>query len=110
MKYKIGIDVGGTFTEYSGKKLALFRLMIDIEMVVSAGLLATVFLGGFPGGALLGFVSFLIKTLVVIFLLALIRAMTSRIRIDQVVLFSWKYLAPLAVAQLTTALRPAAGT
>jgi len=92
--------VGGTFTEYSGKKLALFRLMIDIEMVVSAGLLATVFLGGFPGGALLGFVSFLIKTLVVIFLLALIRAMTSRIRVDQVVLFAWKYLAPLAVAQL----------
>ena len=47
--------VGGTFTEYSGKKLAFFRLMTDIEMVVSAGLLAAVFLAGFPGGALLGF-------------------------------------------------------
>ena len=92
--------VGGTFTEYSGKKLALFRLMIDIEMVVSAGLLATVFLGGFPGGALLGFASFVVKTLFIIFLLSLIRAMTSRIRVDQVVLFAWKYLAPLAVAQL----------
>ena len=92
--------VGGTFTEYSGKKLALFRLMLDIELVVSSGLLAAVFLGGFPGGALLGFVSFVVKTLFVISLLSLLRALTSRIRIDQVVTLAWKYLAPLAVLQL----------
>lgn len=92
--------VGGTFTEYSGKKLALFRLTFDIEMVVASGLLATVFLGGFPGGAVIGFVHFVVKVLFVIFLLSLIRAMTSRIRIDQVVTLSWKYLAPLAVLQL----------
>ncbi len=92
--------VGGTLTEYSGKKLALFRLMIDVEMVAGSGLLAAVFLGGFPGGVLLGLVWFVIKTLFVIFLLSLIRALTSRIRIDQVVSFAWKYLAPLAVLQL----------
>ncbi len=92
--------VGGTFTEYSGKKLALFRLMTDVEMVAGSGLVAAVFLGGFPGGLLLGFVNFVVKTLFVIFLLALIRALTSRIRIDQVVSFSWRYLAPLAVVQL----------
>ncbi len=92
--------VGGTFTEYSGKKLALFRLTFDIELVVASGLLAAVFLGGFPGGALLGFVHFVVKTLFVIFLLSLIRALTSRIRIDQVVSFAWKILAPLAVLQL----------
>jgi NADH-quinone oxidoreductase subunit H len=92
--------VGGTFTEYSGKKLALFRLMTDIEMVVGSGLIATVFLGGFPGGILLGFIYFVVKTLFVIFLLSVIRALTSRIRIDQVISFSWRYLAPLAVLQL----------
>jgi NADH-quinone oxidoreductase subunit H len=92
--------VGGTFTEYSGKKLALFRLTCDIELVVSSGLLATVFLGGFPGGAVVGFLHFVVKTLFVIFLLSLLRALTSRIRIDQVVSFAWKYLAPLAVLQL----------
>jgi len=92
--------VGGTFTEYSGKKLALFRLMTDVEMVVGSGLIATVFLGGFPGGVILGFVYFAVKTLFIIFLLTLIRALTSRIRIDQVISFSWKYLAPLAVLQL----------
>ncbi|MCJ7488241.1 MAG: NADH-quinone oxidoreductase subunit H [Candidatus Aminicenantes bacterium] len=92
--------VGGTFTEYSGKKLALFRLTFDIEMVVSSGLLAAVFLGGFPGGAVIGFLHFVVKTLFVIFLLSLLRALTSRIRVDQVVSFAWKYLAPLAVLQL----------
>jgi NADH-quinone oxidoreductase subunit H len=92
--------VGGTFTEYSGKKLAIFRLTMDIELVVASGLLAAVFLGGFPGGALIGFVHFVVKTLFVIFLLSLIRALTSRIRIDQVVSFAWKILAPLAVVQL----------
>lgn len=96
--------VGGTFTEYSGRKLALFRLMLDIEMVVASGLLAAVFLGGFPGGALPGFVHFVVKTLFVIFLLSLIRATTSRIRIDQVVSFAWRYLAPLAAAQLLIAI------
>jgi NADH-quinone oxidoreductase subunit H len=92
--------VGGTFTEYSGKKLAFFRLMIDIELVVSSGLIAAIFLGGFGGGIVLGFVQFVLKTLAVIFLLSLIRALTSRIRVDQVVSFAWRTMAPLAVLQL----------
>jgi NADH-quinone oxidoreductase subunit H len=74
--------------------------MMDVELVVAAGLLATVFLGGFPGGLLPGLINFIIKTLLVIFLLSLLRATTSRIRVDQVISLSWRYLAPLAVIQL----------
>ena len=92
--------VGGTFTEYSGKKLAFFRLMADIEMVVGSGLIATVFMAGFPGGLIWGLINFIIKTLIIIFLLSVMRAVTSRIRIDQMVNFSWRWLAPLAVLQL----------
>ncbi len=92
--------VGGTFTEYSGKKLAFFRLMADIEMVVAAGLLATVFLGGFGGGVLSAFAQFIVKTMLIVFLLAVLRAVTGRVRVDQVVSFAWKWLAPLAVLQL----------
>jgi NADH-quinone oxidoreductase subunit H len=92
--------VGGTFTEYSGRKLALFRLGIDIEMVVGSGLIAAVFLGGFPGGLFVGFLLFILKTLFVIVLLSIIRALFARIRIDQVISFSWRYLAPLAVLQI----------
>jgi len=92
--------VGGTFTEYSGKKLAFFRLMTDIELVVSSGLIAAIFLGGFGGSLILRLVAFVVKTLAVIFLLSAIRAMTSRVRVDQVVNFAWKVMAPLAVLQL----------
>ncbi|HPO52639.1 MAG TPA: NADH-quinone oxidoreductase subunit H [bacterium] len=92
--------VGGTFTEYSGKKLAFFRLMTDIEMVVGSGLIATVFMAGFSGGIVLGLFKFVLKTLLVIAILSLIRAACSRIRVDQMVVFSWKYLTPLAVLQL----------
>lgn len=92
--------VGGTFTEYSGKKLAFFRLLSDLEMVVGAGLISAVFLGGFPGGIWGSFVWFILKTLFVILLLSVIRTACGRLRIDQMVRFSWHYLAPLAVLQL----------
>ncbi len=92
--------VGGTFVEYSGKKLAFFRLAIDIEMVVGSGLIATVFLGGFPGGFLPGLVFFLVKTLLIVILLSIVRAIFSRIRIDQVISFSWRYLVPLSIVQI----------
>ncbi|MCM8821386.1 MAG: NADH-quinone oxidoreductase subunit H [Candidatus Omnitrophica bacterium] len=92
--------VGGTFTEYSGKKLAFFRLMTDIEMVVGSGLMATVFMAGFSGSVLPSLLIFVLKTLIVISILSLIRATFSRIRVDQMVVFSWKYLTPLAVLQL----------
>ena len=36
--------VAGAFTEYSGRLLALFRMAIDMELVVGASLLAAVFL------------------------------------------------------------------
>ena len=92
--------VGGTFTEYSGKKLAFFRLLSDIEMVVGAGLIAAVFMGGFPGGPMMGLLQFIAKTLLVILLLTVLRAACARIRIDQMVRFAWRVLAPLAVLQL----------
>ncbi len=92
--------VGGTFTEYSGKKFAFFRLMTDIELVVGSGLIATVFMAGFSNGIFASFFKFVLKTLIVISILSLIRATFSRIRVDQMVGFAWKYLTPLAVLQL----------
>jgi NADH-quinone oxidoreductase subunit H len=96
--------VGGCFTEYSGRKLAFFRLLADIEMVVGSGLIAAVFMGGFPGGLITGFVHFIVKTMIVILLLSALRAACARIRIDQMVNFSWRVLAPAAVLQLLIAI------
>jgi NADH-quinone oxidoreductase subunit H len=92
--------VGGPLTEYSGKKLALFRLQKDILMLVGSAFIAALFLGGFPGGILLGGLQLLVKTAFIVFLLSVIRAGFARIRIDQIVSFSWKYLAPVSLFQL----------
>ena len=91
--------VGGTFTEYSGRKYAMFRLLTNVQMVVGAGYLATLFMGGFSTGGVAGFILFLVKTMIVVIILSVIRSVTARIRIDQMVRFSWKWLAPLALLQ-----------
>ena len=106
--------VAGAMTEYSGKKLALFRLTIDIELVAGSALVAAVFLCGFVlppvvlGGvdvsALLSFALFVLKTLSVIALLSLMRALMGRLRIDQTVAFSWRWLAPLSMVQILIAI------
>ncbi len=107
--------VGGPLTEYSGRRLALFRLLRDAEMVVGAGLLAAVFLGGpllpemlFDISSMdsvwlrwiIGFAVFLVKTLIVILLLVLMKSAVARIRIDQMVAVSYKWLIQLGVVQI----------
>jgi NADH-quinone oxidoreductase subunit H len=93
--------VAGTFTEYSGRFLALFRMTIDIEMVVLVTLLGAIFLPFFfPGNVLVGIVLYLVKTTIIIFILALIRSLMARLRIEQMVNFCWKFLAPAAILQI----------
>ena len=97
--------VAGTFTEYSGRLLALFRLGIDIEAIVGASLLAAIFLPfGFCLPPLLGFVVYLIKVLFIIAILTLARTVFARLRIDQMMELCWRYIAPMAFVQLLISL------
>jgi len=113
--------VTGALVEYSGRKLALFRLTKNIELVVGAALLSALFLGGpYPAGAIagaagtagtvgiagaiLGFAVFLVKTLVIVFALTILRAVLARFRIEQVVSVFYLWLVPLALAQLALVL------
>jgi len=97
--------VAGTFTEYSGRLLVLFRLAISIETVVGAALISAVFLPfGYGLGAAGGFVVFIVKIAVVMVILALIKTSVARLRIEQMVNFCWKYVAPAAVLQLFVSL------
>lgn len=92
--------VGGTFTEYGGRYLALFRMALDIELIVGASLIVAVFLPfgmGLPLG--LGFIAYMLKTILVIGILSLARTIFARLRIDQMIDFCWKYLAPIALFQ-----------
>jgi NADH-quinone oxidoreductase subunit H len=93
--------VAGSFTEYSGRHLALFRMAIDIEMIVLVSLIAAVFFPVYIQGSIaLGLVIYLLKTVILVFILALIRSLMARLRIEQMVKFCWKYLAPAAVLQI----------
>jgi NADH-quinone oxidoreductase subunit H len=97
--------VAGTFTEYSGRLFAFFRLAINIETIVGASLLALVFM---PFALTLapaaGFAVYVLKVLFIVALLSLARTVFARLRIDQMMEVCWKYIAPLAFAQLLISL------
>jgi NADH-quinone oxidoreductase subunit H len=93
--------VAGSFTEYSGRRLALFRLAISIEMIVGASLIAAVFLPfGLGLGPALGFLLYIVKVLAIVALISLFRSLAARLRIDQMINLCWKVAAPLAFAQV----------
>jgi NADH-quinone oxidoreductase subunit H len=101
--------VSGPLVEYSGGRLALMRLMVDIEMVVGAALISALFLAGFdiPGvhllgipASVIGFIAFIVKTLIIVFILSSIKALFARVRIEQMVNICLKWLAPIAMVQL----------
>ena len=70
-------------------------------MVVVCALVSAVFFGGSLGlSGILGFLVFVIKTLFIVFLLSLIRALMARVRIEQMIAFCWRYLAPLSILQI----------
>ena len=103
--------VAGWSTEISGRTLALFRLSFDLEMYFVASFGAILFLGGpvlpyfnYPGllflNQTLNFVMFFIKTSLIVFLITMIRSITARYRIDQVINYFWKVIIPLAMLNL----------
>jgi len=93
--------VAGTFTEYSGRLLAYFRMAIDIETVVGASLIAAVFLPfALNLNPVLGFLIYLVKIFFIIGLLSLFRTIFARMRIDQMINFCWTYVAPIAFLQV----------
>ncbi|HVO39804.1 MAG TPA: complex I subunit 1 family protein [Spirochaetia bacterium] len=93
--------VAGSFTEYSGRFLAFFRLAIDTEAIVSASLLAAVFLPfGLALAPWLAFIVFLAKIFAILAVLALLRTVFARLRLDQMINFCWRIVAPVAFFQV----------
>lgn len=89
--------VGGWLTEFSGKKLAFFRLSNDLEILLMASLGTALFLGG---AGSLGMIGYLIKTTSLVLLFSFLTGLFARFRIDQAVKGSWIYLIPLALLQI----------
>jgi NADH-quinone oxidoreductase subunit H len=102
---------GGFHTEYSGMRFALFFLAEYANMIVVSAVATTVFFGGwlrpFPNVEALGvldlvpgWIWFVLKTFVFLYVFIWIRATLPRYRYDQLMRLGWKVLLPLAIANL----------
>lgn len=89
--------VAGYFTEYSGMKFAMFFLGEYINTLAVSVLVTTLFLSGWKGPFLPVWFWFIFKVLAVFLFILWMRATLIRLRIDQVMAFSWKFLLPVAL-------------
>ncbi len=100
----------GYHTEYSGLHFGFFYLAEYLNLFITAGFASTLFLGGWMPlhvAGLDGFnavmdyipgvVWFFGKTFFVVWLLMWIKWTFIRLRIDQVLVFEWKYLMPTSL-------------
>ena len=100
--------IAGYLTEYSGFKYALFFLGEYLGLFALSGLGVVLFLGGWSAPILWldWFPSwgwFLVKLLALIFLFIWLRGTLPRLRTDQLLRFSWKFMLPLCLINLLTA-------
>jgi NADH-quinone oxidoreductase subunit H len=116
--------IAGYHLEYSGMRFGLFFMSEFIEVVVIAGLVTTLFLGGWavpwlPQATIIGaiskvfneqfatgicaivhFATFMLKVVFMIWLQMALRWTLPRFRYDQVMDLCWKILLPLSIANI----------
>lgn len=108
--------VGGFHTEYGAFKFGLFFVAEYAHMIVGSAVFTLLFLGGWEPlpwltweklglaggwlGATLSVLTFLAKTLFLVFVFMWVRWTVPRFRYDQVMRLGWRVLLPLAVANL----------
>ena len=100
--------VAGYHTEYSAMKFAMFFMAEYANMITVACLASVLFLGGWHGPLfgpvwlqeILPLFWFFLRVFFFLFLYIWIRGTLPRFRYDQLMNFGWKFLFPLAVANL----------
>jgi NADH-quinone oxidoreductase subunit H len=92
--------VAGFHTEYSGMRFAFFFLAEYAHTFFVAGLGATLFLGGWEGPLLPGWLWFLAKSYALVIIIMWLRWTVPRVRVDQLMNFSWKVLLPISLLDL----------
>ncbi len=92
--------IGGFHTEYSGMRFGMFFFAEYSNMIIACALATVLFLGGWKGPLLPGFVWFFIKVYALIFVMMWVRWTFPRVKFDQLLGFSWLVLVPAAIANL----------
>jgi len=97
---------GGPFIEYSGIRWSMFQLAEYAAIFVMSIVFSSIFLGGYvwPFGDEVGIGLQLVltgaKAMLFFFLVVWIRVSVPRLRIDQLMAYSWKVLLPLTLVQV----------
>ena len=100
--------VAGYHTEYSSMKFAMFFMAEYANMFTVACLASILFLGGWSGPvfgppivqSLLPVFWFAVRVFAFIFVYIWVRGTLPRFRYDQLMAFGWKFLLPLAIANI----------
>jgi NADH-quinone oxidoreductase subunit H len=92
--------VAGFHTEYSGMKFAMFYLVEYAEAIAMSAIITTILLSGWRGPLLPPWLWFIVKTIIVFFIMVWTRTTLPRVRIDQLMALAWKFLLPLALINL----------
>ncbi|SPL94508.1 NADH-ubiquinone oxidoreductase chain H [[Actinomadura] parvosata subsp. kistnae] len=90
----------GPMTEYTGMRFALFMLSEYVGIVVLSFLTTVLFLGGWQGPFLPGWLWTLVKVFFLAFVVIWLRVTYPRLREDQLQKLAWAVLVPLSLAQL----------
>ena len=90
----------GAFTEYTGLKFAFFLLSEYAGIVVLSAIAAVLFLGGYLGPILPGWMWMMAKIGGLSFVVIWLRATYPRLREDQLQRFSWIVLIPLSLVNI----------
>lgn len=92
--------VAGFNTEYSSMRFALFFVAEYMNIFTWSLLTALLFLGGWGGPLLPGWLWLTLKTYAIVFLIIWVRATFPRVRVDQLMEFGWKVLLPASLVNL----------
>lgn len=96
--------LAGYHTEYSGMKFGLFYAVELVNAMLVSALAATMWYGGWYlfeiDRVVPGWLIFIGKTYTLYFVLIWTRGTLPRLRIDQLMALSWKFMTPLALVNL----------
>lgn len=92
--------IAGYHTEYTGMRFALFFMAEYANLFCVAALGATLFLGGWSGPILPGYIWFIGKTWFMVLVILWLRWTFPRARIDKMMKFNWKFLIPLSILNI----------
>ncbi len=92
--------VYGFYTEYGGTNYVLLKFAEFTEILVVAAAAVVLFFGGFRGLFFDSFFCLFLKIVVLAVIMVAIRASNPRMRLDQMLKFTWSWLTPAAVLNL----------